>query len=165
MLELETTGAVEVDVVTPNAGAVDAETAGVVALLANENPVPKEAVDADEVDAVLPKPAKDDPPLVDDEPAPVDATGAAVNEKPPLAGAEDAAVVPKAGTDAETIAAPVAVVEAVVVVTVEVENKGAEDVVNEKEPAGFEADGVPETAEAAEDEAEELNTLVNPKEG
>jgi hypothetical protein len=134
-------------------------------LLANENPVPKEAVDAEEVVAVFPKPANDDPPLVDDEPAPVDATGAAVNEKPPLAGAEDAAVVPKAGTDAETIAAPVAVVEAVVVVTVEVENKGAEDVVNEKEPAGFEAAGVPETAEAAEDEAEELNTLVNPKEG
>ncbi|MCI97125.1 hypothetical protein A2U01_0118425, partial [Trifolium medium] len=66
----------------------------------------------DEVGAVLPtpKPANDDPPLTDDEPDPLYATGAAVNEKPPLAGAEDAAVAPKAGTDAETIAAPVAVV-------------------------------------------------------
>lgn len=131
-------------------------------MLANENPVPKETVDA--VDAVLPtpKPAKDDPPLADDEPAPVDVTGVAVNEKPPLAGAEEAAVAPKAGTEAETTAVPVVVAEVVVVVTVE--NSGAEDVVNEKEPAGLEAACVPETVEADEEAVDE-GELPNPNEG
>ncbi|PNY10224.1 hypothetical protein L195_g006794, partial [Trifolium pratense] len=137
---------------------VDAETAGVEALLANEIPGPKEAVDADEVGAVLPTPKLNvDPPLTDGEPDTLYTTGAAVDENPPLAGAEDAAFAPKAGTDAETIAAPVAVVEAVVVVTVEVENKGSEDVENDK-PAGFEAAGVPETAEAVN--PDELDDVV-----
>lgn len=128
-------------------------------MLAKENPVPKETVDA--VDAVLPtpKPAKDDPPLAEDEPAPVDATGVADNEKPPIAGAEDAAVAPKAGTEAGAAAAPVVVDEDVVVT---VENSGAEDVVNEKEPAGLEA--ACETVEADEDAVEE-GALPNPKEG
>lgn len=131
-------------------------------MLANENPVPNEAVDAvDAVGAVLPtpKPANDDPAPADEEPAPVDATGAAANENPLLAGAEDA------GAEDETIAAPVVVVEAVVVVTVE--NSGTEDVVKEKEPGGFEAAGVPETVEAdeTEAEAEEDGTLVKANAG
>lgn len=150
----------------PNVRAVDAETAGVEVLLANWNPVPKEAVEAVDAELPTPKPANDGPLLADDEPAPLDpaATGATDNENPPLAGAEDpATVAPKAGTEAETIAAPVVVVEAVVVVTVEVENNGADDVVNEKELAGLAAAGVPDTEDAAT--AGDEDTLPKPNAG
>lgn len=150
----------------PNVRAVDAETAGVEVLLANWNPVPKEVVEAVDAELPTPKPANDGPLLADDDPAPLvpAATGATDNENPLLAGAEDpATVAPKAGTEAETIAAPVVVVEAVVVVTVEVENNGADDVVNEKELAGLAAADVPDTEDAAT--AGDEDTLPKPKAG
>lgn len=129
MLELEIVGAVEVVVLTPNAGVVLLETAVVEALLEKENPA-----------------------------------GAAAVVDPALTRAEDTAVAPKAGTEDDKIAPPVADVEAVVDVTVE--NSGAEEEVNEKDPAGFEP-GVPETVKVdeagAEEEAEDA--LVNAKEG
>ena len=133
------------------------ETAGVDAadvLVAKENPVPKEAVDA-VLDAVLPtpNPAKDDPPLAE-EAAPVEAAGIADKDEEALAGAVEA-VAPNAGTEDDKEVPLVARVDAVVVVTVE--NSGADAMVNEKEP------GVPETAEA--DEAEDEAALENPKEG
>lgn len=157
MLELKIAGAVEVEVLTPNAEAVTLETAGVDDLFAKENPVPKEAADA-----VLPtpNPAKDDPPLAEAA-APVEAAGVAEA----LAATEDGAVAPNAGREGDKVVLPVTTVEAMVVVTVE--NSGAEDVVNEKaEPEeGFEA-GVPETVEAAEEaKAEAEAALGNPKEG
>lgn len=158
-LELKIAGAVEVEVLTPNAEAVTLETATVDDLFEKENPVPKEAVVA-----VLPtpNPVKDDPPLAAEDAAPVEATGVAEA----LAAAEDAApVAPNAGTEGAKVVLPVDTVEAVVVV-VTVENSGAEDVVNEKvEPEeGLEAAGVPEAVEAAE-EAEAEAALGNPKEG
>jgi len=123
----------------------------VVDLFAKGNPVPRETSDA-----VLPtpKPVKVDPVLAEGA-APVEAAGTAKV----LAVAEDAVVAPKAGTEDERVVLPVATVEAVVVVTVE--NSGAEDVVNEKEPVGFEADA----PEAAEEEAVAEAALGNPKEG
>lgn len=107
------------------------------------------------MDAVLPtpNPVKDDPVLIEGA-APVEAAGTAKV----FGVAEDAVVAPKAGTEDERVVLPVATVEVVVVVTVE--NSGAEDVVNEKEPGGFEADA-PEAAEEAVAEA----ALGNPKEG
>lgn len=53
--------------------------------------------------------------------------------------------------------------EAVVVVTVEVENNGADDVVNEKELAGLAAADVPDTEDAAT--AGDEDTLPKPKAG
>lgn len=124
------------------------------ALVANENPDPKEAVEAE---VPTPNPAKDDPPL------------AALEA--PLAGAEEA-VAPKAGAeDNKVVLLLVAAVETVVVV----ENRGADDVANVKE-LGFEAAGVAETEIAEPDEAEagagagakteaEAALVGNPKEG
>lgn len=147
MLELKIDGAVDVVVLAPNAEVVTLETAGVDALFAKENPLPKEGVVAvDAVDAMLPSPnpVKDDTPLAEDV-APAETAGVVE------------AVAVAAGRESDNPVLPVATVEAAVVVTVE--NNGAEDVVNEKEPAGFEA-GV---AEAAEAEAEDA--LGNPNEG
>lgn len=155
MLELKIAGAVEVVVLTPNAEVVTLETAGVDALFAKLNPVPKEAAEAL---LPTPNPVKDDTTLAEE--------AAGVTEA--LAATEDAAVAPKAGTEGDKAVLPVATVEAVVVVTVE--NSGDKDVVNEKDPAGFEA-GVEEAEEAeaeAEAEAEEPEVeaaLENPKEG
>jgi hypothetical protein len=85
----------------PKARAVAAKIARGEALLANENSVPKEVVDA--VDDVFPIPeaTNGNSPLADDELAPVDATRAAASEKSSLVSAE---VAPKAATEAETIA-------------------------------------------------------------
>ena len=108
-------------------------------------------------EAVLPtpNPAKDDPPLVEKS-APAEAAGIADKDGVAVAGAVEA-VEPKVVTEDGRVVPLVAGVDPVVVVTVR--NSGADAVVHEKEPGGFEA-GVLETAEA--DEGEDEAALENP---